>query len=486
MKKFSSLLIIFFILIVLPFTLQRCDFSKNEKTAKIEQLIDYCYNNGIFNGTILVAEHGKVIYNKAKGFANFETKERLNTDSPFYLASVTKQFTAMAIMMLYEQGKLNYNDQLTKYFPEFPDYAQKVTIRNMLNHTSGIADHFELGLYKPGLTNKEVFDALVQRKALDFEPNSRYSYSNGNYVLLSLIVEKISGQPFSLFMKNHIFDPLNMDHTLVYDESKPEIPNRAIGYDMLGNVADYDILTTGAGGIYSTTEDLFKWDQALYTDQLVSQKTLEEAFTPARLADGTSTGYGFGWGITETTTDKIISHGGGLGGFRTYIERQPKHKNTIIILSNIGDATPVSDISREIRNILNDQEMQYPKIPISLKIYNIIKESGIDMAIEKYGILRTNELSRYDFSEEQLNQLGYYFLHRDMMDKAIAIFKLNVKEFPNSSNVFDSLGEAYLKIKNYELASENYEKSLALDPQNNNAVEMLNKIAREKVRPNEN
>lgn len=321
--------------VVFLFTSYSTCFTQS-KESQIDSLMLMLYNRGQFNGSVLVAEHGKVIYKNGFGKANIKESLDFTPGTPTYLASLTKQFTAMAIMMLAENGKLSYDDKLSKYYPEFPSYADKITIRNLLNHTSGISDYFGLGIVHPGLRNDEVLKGLVKVDTLDFQPGEKFEYSNSGYVLLGMIIEKVSGLLFNIFLKRNIFDPLKMDNTVVLDTSNPEIKNKALGYDIFGNDYGNDILTMGDGGIYSTVEDLFKWDQALYTEILVKQSTLNEAFKPALLNDGSISNYGFGWGIIEYNGKKIVTHAGELNGFNTIILRQLTDHNTILFLTNIG------------------------------------------------------------------------------------------------------------------------------------------------------
>lgn len=337
--------------------------DNNNVVAKIDELMQYSYENGMFNGVVLVSQDGKAIYKNALGYADKDNNRKLNKASVFYLASVSKQFTTMAIMILKEQKKLSYNDKLSQYFPEFPEYANNVTINQLMTHTSGIPDHYRLGAYKKGLTNKDVIELLVKQKQLDFQPGEEFSYSNGGYVLLSLIVEKVSGMPFHKFMETNIFKPLGMNNTLVYDESTPTINNRAVGYNQAGELDDYEILTTGAGGMYSTVDDLHLWDQALYTEKLVSKSTLEEAFTPAMLNNGASTNYGFGWGISEKDGKKIVEHSGGLSGYRTFIKRNLDNNSSYILLTNHGDAFNDYGIQNALDNILEGKPYTLPKNP---------------------------------------------------------------------------------------------------------------------------
>ena len=322
---------------------------------KLDSIINICCQNGEFNGTILVSRNKKVVYRKALGYANLETKEKLIPESAFYLASVSKQFTAMAIMILSERKKLTYDDKLSKYVPEFPPYANDITIIHLLTHTSGIPDHFGLNSYKPDLTNQDVLDILIKEKFLDYKPGDRFEYSNSGYILLAMITEKVSGMPFHEFMKTNVFDLLGMTNTLVYDESKPLIYNRAIGYNGDGTLNDYNILTTGAGGMFSTVDDLYLWDQALYTGTLVSWGTIYEAFTPFKLNDGAISNYGFGWFISEDGKRKTVSHSGSFSGFRNYICRDIVNKNAYMLLTNNGDALDMNKVVNAIRDFLDLQ-----------------------------------------------------------------------------------------------------------------------------------
>ncbi len=458
------------------FFVTHCTPTDKAKTQKIDQLMTECYQKGIFNGNVLVANNGKILYKKLFGYRDFVTRDTLRLNSPFYLASVSKQFTAMSIMILKQRNKLTYEDKLSDYFPEFPPYAGQVTIRHLLTHTSGVANHFRLGSYKPDLTNREVLEILVKQDTLDFKPGEKYSYSNGGYVLLAMIAEKAAGMPFHEFMKKNIFMPLGMDYSLVYDESKPKIPFRAVGYDMFGEINDYDILTSGAGGIFSTVEDLYKWDRALYTEQLVKRQTINEAFEPYRLNNDELSWYGFGWGIKNEKSGKIVQHGGALSGYRSYIERQLDTKNTIILLTNFGSAISMDKLSTALADILNDKPYQVPLKPISMEMQKIITAKGIDQAINHYNNLKDKNSGDYDFGEQHLNNLGYYYLNKKRITDAIEIFKLNVKAYPESFNPYDSLGEAYMHNSQYDLAIKNYKKSIELNPDNTNAIVMLKKI----------
>jgi CubicO group peptidase (beta-lactamase class C family) len=341
------------LLILTLVSLSACHIE--DRKERISELMTALYKRGDFNGTILVAEEGKIYYDTALGFSNLITKEPLSDSSSFYLASVSKQFTAMAIMILKEQNKLSYNDTLTKYFPEFPAYANKITIRHLLTHTSGLPDYLSMdNFYKPNLTNEDVLNALIREKKLNFYPGDKFSYSNSGYVMLAMIVERVSGKPFNVFMKEFIFDPLGMKNTLVFDKSKPVIRNRAVGFNKNGDLDDYEILTAGDGGIYSTTHDLFLWDQSLYHNKLVDSSTISESYHETKLNNGNLSNYGFGWVIVKNAKNKIVHHSGGMNGYRTTIYRDMENQNSIIILTNKGDAANVEAITRRILQILRD------------------------------------------------------------------------------------------------------------------------------------
>lgn len=448
MSKISFLVLSLIIVFV------SCTDNVKIKTEQIKELVSKGHETGLFNGTVLVAHQDEVIFRGAFGYKDLESKTPLTTNSAFYLASVSKQFTTMAIMILKEKGKLSYDDTLDKYFPQFPDYAKSITIRHLMTHTSAIPDHFSLFNDPKGITNDDVLEKLIQVKELSFMPGEKFSYSNGGFVLLSLIVGKVSGQPFHVFMKNNIFDPLGMIHTLVYDTSEPEVTERVTGYNLFGEKNDYTLFTSGAGGMYTTVEDLYRWDRALLTDKLVKQETLDEAFTPFIMSNDTSTGYGFGWTIVKDERGKRVQHSGGLAGFSTYIERHLDQKYTIIFLNSRG--IPLRWLSDGIRNILNDRPYQPPKTPIALKMDQLLAEMDISKAIEQYHMLKEQETDHYEYDEGQLNRYGYYLLSKKRNQEAIEIFKLNVSIYPSSTNVYDSLGDGYAANQQLEQAAENY------------------------------
>jgi CubicO group peptidase (beta-lactamase class C family) len=344
----------------------------------LTHLFDSLQQRDGFNGCVLVAEDGKPIFDKAIGYADLDKKQLLNTQTAFELASVSKQFTAMAIMQLKEQGKLSYEDPVKKYLPELT--YPGITIRHLLVHTSGLPDFLGFGEKELDVTrinyNKDVLAALVAHvDTLLFTPGTEQGYCNTNYLLLALVVEKISGMSFADYMTASIFKPLGMQRTRVYARrAKTMMDNYALSYmwnagenrfvepDSVSKPSRAYYLDGAAGpyGISSTVEDLLKWDQALYTNKLVQATTLREAFTPAKMNDGKAgklfgLGYGFGWLIApndDTAIGGRVFHSGGYPGYQSMITRYIDKHKTVILLTNFYDKQSVYELSGAIEKIL--------------------------------------------------------------------------------------------------------------------------------------
>jgi len=444
-------------------------------TAKaIDKLMQTLHERGQYNGSIIIAINGKIIYRNGLGESNFDTHKKFTPETISCLASVSKQFTAMTIMILGEQNKLRYDDLLSKYIPELTKYADGVTIRNLLTHTSGIPDVGDLGIDHPGLTNNEVLRALIKQESLVFKPGTKYQYSNTGYVLLAIIVERVTKKSFNDYLAEKILLPLKMSKTFLYDGSQSRSGDVAGGYNQFGLKDDFNSLETGDGGMFSTVDDLLKWDRALYSERLVKQSTLDTAFTPAKVIEGTTT-YGFGWNITGTGENRMVWHTGNTAGFRAFIERVLKDRIAIIMLTNKGNSKRM-EISNAILNILKGLPYQLPRRPISERMYGMINEHGVDFAIKTYDSLRAAHDTTYDFSESELNTLGYQLLSEDKKNDGVQIFKLNTLNYPTSSNAFDSLGDAYSAIRDKDSAIASYQKAVELDKNNVQSRDKLNRL----------
>jgi CubicO group peptidase (beta-lactamase class C family) len=334
-----------------------------------------------FNGNILVAEKGKPIYRQSLGYADYNTKRMLNDSSVFELASVSKQFTAMGIMILKDRKLLSYENNIKKYFPQLP--YDNITIRNLLTHTSGIPSYeaqFEKNWDRKKIAyNKDIIEMLVQRHdTLFFKPGTKWRYSNTGYALLALIIEKVSGMSYNDFMAVNIFRPLGMNQTIIYNSRRTttKFPdNYALGfvysdslerYILPDELPAYDMVyyldgIVGDGCVNSTIGDLFKWDRALNSNKLVSRASLDEMLSPlvqTSPTDSTSF-YGFGVGIQpKSEKGKIISHTGGWPGYRTLLMRRTGMDETIIILSNGESNLPF--FRAAVESILNDETLVMP------------------------------------------------------------------------------------------------------------------------------
>ena len=391
--------------------------QSNDK--KLDSLFSKLYSEKKFNGNILVAEKGKVVYEKALGIANEETKQKLTLNSIFELASVSKQFTAMGIVILKEKGKLNYADPIGKYIPELSFY-KNVTIKNLLQHTSGLPDYMELldslliddswDNKTKIATNKDIISVYAKHKPkLLFQPNTKWEYSNTGYALLATIIEKVTGKTYGDFLKESIFLPLNMTNTFVYCRrlSPKRIENYAFGYvysdSLKKNILPdsfprLDLMVycldgiVGDGTVNSNLEDLLKWDRALNTEKLVSRNSLTQIFSSGILNNKKQTDYGFGWSLENSKGfGKIVKHSGGWPGYKTYIERHIDNYKTIIFLEN-NDNPRISNPINEIRNIIyNISEKESVKVDLTtLQSY-----AGLyltDKGNEKEFIIDNNEL----------------------------------------------------------------------------------------------
>jgi CubicO group peptidase (beta-lactamase class C family) len=369
MKKWDSATNI--LLLVLVILLTGCS-TASTTNANSEPLtladgiseVDTYLTQGVASGTlrasVLIARDGEILLSKGYGLADLKQKSPNTSQTKFRIGSVTKQFTAMGILILQTQGKLTVQDRLCAYLSECPMAWKEITIHHLLTHTSGIANFTGFIDYNRTKATPSPPEQTINRflnKPLDFQPGQRWNYSNSGYILLGLIIEQASGQSYESFLQENIFAPLGMTSS-GYDHNREDL---AIGYKDRFREADFAHMSIpfAAGGLYSTVEDLYRWDQALYTEQLLPQTMLDEMFTPhAAIPDlgwldsePSESAYGYGWMIGKQGNRRIIEHGGGIDGFVSLITRYPDDKTTIIILSN-QENTPMDAIQREIAKSL--------------------------------------------------------------------------------------------------------------------------------------
>lgn len=314
--------------------------------ARADSLLESRYAADEPGVAVMIIKDGSVIYERTIGLADLESGAPITPETAFYIASLGKALTGTAILMLAERGQLSLDDTLGRYLPDAPAYGRGVTLRQMLSHTSGIPDYYDvLGDDVRGVTNGLVLKVLHEQDALSFGAGEDWGYSNSAYVLLSLVVERVSGERFGRFLASNIFEPVGMTRTVVYDETRPGVPGRATGYSQADGGGfykdDYGSFTTGAGGIFSTLEDLYKWDRALESGQLLGPEFSEAAFTMQRTAKGRPTPFGLGWMVEDWSVGPFVGgfyvmQVGILNGFRARHLRFADRDFTVIMLSNAG------------------------------------------------------------------------------------------------------------------------------------------------------
>lgn len=331
-------------------------------TPKVDELVGAYMKQNRFMGSVLAAKGGRILLAKGYGYANLEHEVPNSPQTKFRLGSITKQFTAALILKLEEQGKLSTADLVSKYYPEAPEAWKSLTIHHLVTHTSGIPNYTALPDYGPKMRDKVKLADMIARfrdKPLEFEPGTKFKYSNSGYFLLGYIIERASGESYESFLKKTIFDPLDMQAS-GYDWDTTILKHRAAGYEMgpdrkPRNAAYLDMgQPYAAGSLYSTVEDLYRWDRALYTEKLLAKKTLEKMFTPER------DNYAYGFIVDKQFNRRRISHGGGINGFTTQIARYPDDDVCVVVLNNMGGPA-TGAIARDVAAIVLGEKYSLPQ-----------------------------------------------------------------------------------------------------------------------------
>lgn len=458
------------------------------RAKRIDELMTLYHKYSQFNGVILVAERGQVVYERAFGQANLEWGIPNTLDTKFEIASMTKPMTALIIMQLVEEGKIRLDGKVSDYIPYYPrETGTKITVDQLLNHTSGLQQDIGFSdnandippiitkINADLLSNDELVK-LIAARPLRFEPGSNYGYSSDGYAVLGAIIEHVTGKSYWQALSERILKPAGMTET-VPALLKPLVPKRASGYgqSFAGIENAMHIGATPAGYLYSTVRDLHRWERALYGTSLASQRSKDLLFGLRKVITA------YGWKTAEEEwagkKHKVLRTTGGLPGFANLLLRLPERERVIIMLTNVrGIVYRLDDIAAAINRVLDGDRYDTPKRSIAETLAPVIRESGVAPALTQFRQMRARP-AEYSLSESAMNSLGYYFLNaRKDLDAAVAVFRLNVEAFPNSANAYDSLGEAYMVKGDKELAIKNYQRSLDLNSQNTNAVEMLKKL----------
>ena len=332
MKHFSSALLLILLLSI------SCA-AQDDVSAKVDEYIRTEMQAQQIPGLALaVIKDGKMVIARGYGFANVEHQVPVKPETIFQSGSTGKQFTATAVMMLVEEGKLTLDDKITKYFPDGPKAWRNITVRHMLTHTSGMTDYPEDFDLRRDYTEDELYQR-IKTIPLAFHPGEKWSYSNLAYVMLGILIHKISGKFYGDFLQDRIFKPLDMSTARIISEADI-VPNRAAGYRMVnGQVKNQNwvsptLNTTADGALYLTIYDMAKWDAALYTEKLLKKSSLEQMWTPVKLNDGKTHPYGFGWALGQVRGHHVIEHGGAWQGFKAQISRYVDDKMTVILFAN--------------------------------------------------------------------------------------------------------------------------------------------------------
>ncbi|WP_347925933.1 serine hydrolase [Pontimicrobium sp. SW4] len=427
---------------------------------KIEEMMQEHIALDQFSGTVLLAKEGKILYAKAFGYANKSYGIKNNIDTKFNIASMGKMFTGVSIMQLHERGMLNINDPVIKYLKDFP-LGDKITIFHLLSHTSGVGSYMRHPDYRSNRHGyKSINDLLpvIYEQKMEFTiPGKRFAYSNSGMVLLGAVIEEITGQSYAEYITKNILEPTQMQNTAMRFGDEV-VKNRATGYmkSISGKYQNNYFLSSSPypdGGILSTVGDMLKFDQALYGSSLINEASKKKMFKALKVT------YGLAFQVENRQENLVIGHSGGMPGFSSYFSRYLKDKYTIIVLSNYDMIA--KNIAHYIEYILYNKAYQLPKERLRFFIYknkNKIKAFRQFEDITEY-ITKNNYSLKHP---QRLNSIAYEFIKENDIEFAIKLFKLNAHLFPNEANMYDSLGEAYEKNEQYDLALKNYEKAVEL------------------------
>ncbi len=476
MKKVA--LFIFLLFFTLKISAQE---GTDNKVQKIDELINKYQEYGLFNGSVLVAQDGKIILSKGYGESDFDKKIANKPETKFRIGSITKQFTSMLVMQLVEKGKIKLDGKLSDYLTYYrKDNGDKITIHNLLTHTSGIPNYTNNAEFM----QKHMGEAITPKDLivnycsgdLEFEPGSSWNYSNSGYIILGAIIEQVTGKKYESVLWENIITPLEMTNT-GYEHNDIKMTNQAIGYDKTPNgitIARFIDMTVpfAAGAMYSTVEDLYKWDRALYTDKLITKESKEKMYTPFLK------NYAYGWAIAKIKTKDfektIYTHSGGINGFASNIIRVLDDKTVIIALSNFTNGES-DKVTNGILFMLNGLPYKMPTQSLTNILTVGIASKGVKDAIAEVKELAKDK-EKYSFNEAEINNLGYQLLGAGKIDDALEVLKLNVEMFPDSFNVYDSIGEVYLAKGDKENALLNYKKSVELNPKSTSGLDAIKKL----------
>ncbi|OJV19366.1 MAG: hypothetical protein BGO21_07675 [Dyadobacter sp. 50-39] len=501
--KLRVILIAFFI------SLELVPGNAQTTNQRLDQFVTKLIQNQQFSGAILVAERGKVVYRKSAGYAIFSKKAPNTETISFPIASLSKTLTAIGVLQLMDQDKLNIDTPVANYLPNFP-YPQ-ITVRHLLSHTSGLPPYnaylnpIRAKDSTKVFTNVDFLPAVVSGKnPLIYAPGKKGNYDNVNYIVLALLLERLSGLPYADYIHRHLLEPAGMKQTRfmplaqqfntdtianfayphIYLRAYDDMPTRSNTVPYIRNYWKTFALN-GFGDYISTIEDILLYDKALYKNQLVKANTLREAHQSVLLTDGKPHPdlFGLGWEVeSDTSMGQVVYHSGAAISLSCVMMRNLTRRQTIILFDNTH--FNAHEVGTKLLKILNGQHVELPKKSLAHQYGQTLLKQGSTKARNKLNRLKKDTLNYY-LSEQELNELGYAFLGNSnpyhlpeshKFTEALATFKLNIDLFPTSWNAYDSYGEALLATGNKREAAMMYEKSIKLNPDNKGGIKALETI----------
>jgi CubicO group peptidase (beta-lactamase class C family) len=452
-----------------------CQFTYGQLSQSLDSLFSKYIDANLFEGTALIAVDSGIVFHKSYGTANHEYNLPNSNNTIYRLGSLNKQFTAMMILQLSEKGKLNLDSPIIKYLPDFrKDIGKIVTIKHLLNHTSGIPNFTALpNVWNDSMKISYSSSFILHNYCnldLEFKPGSQFKYSNTGYFILAMIIEKTTGKSLDTFLLDNILKPVGMYNTGIEIPSLP-VSNKASGYMRIASTYINEPYISvqninGAANIYSNAYDLYLWDRALYTEKIISKKYLTSFLSPHfKVAPDYS--YGYGWEFTsisfeEKDTIQMMQHSGAIRAFRSLIVRIPKEKICIILLSNCASESGY-ELTENILRLLNGKPVINPKPLLADTLYSVISTEGMPAAVKLYRNLKILYPDRYEFNSASLEWMGEGLLHLNEYEKAAEVFKFALNEFPDYTYGWLYLGRAYEKNGRNADAINAYENAVKKD-----------------------
>lgn len=423
---------------------------------------------GIFNGSVLITENGKIIYQSALGFSNASKKSNLTKDYRFNIGSIGKEFNGVAIMMLKEQGKLDLDDKVSKYLKDLPSWADKIKVKNLLQYTSGLPNIN----WKTIKSDADIANDLKQLKQLNSEPGAVYDYNNTNVFLQRRIIESITGMTFKRYVETKMLKPCGMSESIVDPDLKGKNVAVSFNNDFVEDSRQFSYVMSGWVSV--TAKDLFKWSQCVEGGKLISRDDFREILIPFLPGKQSS----LGGGNMEGNSIKEHVHQGSSFDFEALMYSAPIENISIILLTN-NKNFKLFEIKDAVKAIFKGEPYKTPKKSILFLLKQIDNLSAEEI-IKLYEDTKNARPNDYDFNTEaDFNQIGYALTNKKRFADAVKMFELNVKMSPDSANAYDSLGEAFFNQGDKKSALLNYKKSFALNPQNTAAKEMIEKLENE-------